>query len=57
LRRLHGEDVFERVGVSLNEKPHKFLARQESGDWGKVGEINRRANKDALAHELRVLSA
>lgn len=34
----------------------KALARHQSGDWGEVCEEDRRANEDALASELRLLS-
>ena len=44
----------------LNEagqKPIDFLARHLSGDWGDLGEEDRRANDIAIAEGTRLLSA
>ena len=42
---------------ALDEEPNKFLARHANGDWGELDERDRKANKYALGHGLRVLSA
>ena len=42
---------------ALDEEPSKFLARHSNGDDGDLSESDRQANKHALKHGLRVLSA
>jgi hypothetical protein len=44
---------FEEAG----QRPMEFLARHVSGDWGDLGEEDRRANDIAIAEGTRLLSA
>ena len=44
---------FEEAG----QRPMEFLARHISGDWGDLGEEDRRANDAAIAEGGRLLSA
>ena len=40
-----------------NEDFNSYISRHEHGDWGEVDDHDRRANENALKHDLRVLSA
>ena len=43
---------------TLHPEDHaRALARHASGDWGELGEADRRANEIGLAQGLRLLSA
>ena len=44
---------FEEAG----QHPRDFLARHAAGDWGDLGEKDRRANDIAIAEGTRLLSA
>jgi hypothetical protein len=40
-----------------NQQPFEFLAKHQSGDWGIVGEDDRKENEFSLVNGFRLLSA
>lgn len=38
---------------ALTEEPATYLTRHANGDWGEVNKHDRKANEDALEHDLR----
>lgn len=45
--------ALEKVG----QAPIEYLARHAKGDWGELGEEDKKANAEALKHGTRLLSS
>ncbi len=40
-----------------HQSPQEFLGRHVSGDWGELGEFDRKENEYGVVHGLRILSS
>ena len=41
---------------TLEVSPSSLLTRHQAGDWGELDEEDKKANQDALAYGLRIMS-
>jgi hypothetical protein len=52
-----GQIVVTRGFHALGVNPIPFIKRHQSGDWGDLGEEDKKVNEDALRNGERILSA
>jgi hypothetical protein len=49
--------TFGALQIATNEEIAGLLTRHLSGDWGDLGDEDKKANKQALKDQLRILSS